>query len=333
MSQRLETSAFDYILPPELIATVPAAHREESRLMVVHRDSGQIEHRVFRDLPSYFTPDDLLVLNDTRVRPSLMKSEDGTLEILLLEETSPQHWVVLVKPGKKARPGMLLKFEKGLQAEVLRTLEGGERVLRFFQPFDVHEAAQMPLPPYILKQREKLGAAQPPCDDRERYQTVYAREEKSVAAPTAGLHFTPEILAKLNHTFLTLEVGLGTFRPVKTKFVEEHEMHWEHFIVPKGLAEKVASAKRLVAVGTTSVRVLESVDDLSPRRSRTNIFIYPPYKFKRVQAMVTNFHLPHSTLLMLVCAFGGYELMMRAYREAIAEKYRFYSYGDAMLIL
>lgn len=333
MSPRLATSAFDYVLPPELIATAPMPNRADSRLMVVRRAAGTLEHRGFKDLPSLLSPEDLLILNDTRVRPSLMKTMDGSLEILLLDETSPQHWVVLVKPGKKAKPGMRLRFAPDLEAEVLRTLEGGERVLRFYQPFDVHALGQMPLPPYILKQREKLGAAFTPIDDRERYQTVFAQEEGSVAAPTAGLHFTPEILQQTNHAFLTLQVGLGTFRPVKTAYVEDHEMHEERFRIPAGLAERAAAAKRIVAVGTTVARVLESVRDLNPQRGRTKIFIYPPYTFKRVGALVTNFHLPHSTLLMLVCALGGYELMMHAYHEAIKERYRFFSYGDAMVIL
>lgn len=329
----LETAKFAYDLPPELIATVPAVNRADSRLMVVRRETGVIEHRVFRELPSLLSPDDLVILNDTRVRPSLMRTVDHSVEILLLEESSPQHWVVLVKPGKKAKPGMVLNFADGVDAEVLTTLPGGERVLRFFKPLDVQKLGQMPLPPYILKQREKMGAEFHAINDRERYQTVFAQEEGSVAAPTAGLHFTPEILGQLNHAFLTLHVGLGTFRPVKTALVEDHEMHEERFSIPEGLAERVAQSKRIVAVGTTVTRVLESSRDLSKQRGRTKIFIYPPYEFKRVGAMVTNFHLPQSTLLMLVCALGGYELMMHAYHEAIKERYRFYSYGDAMVIL
>jgi len=264
-----------------------------------------------------------------------MTTVDGAVEILLLEETSPQHWVALVKPGKKAKPGARLVFpgDKGpIEAEVLKTLEGGERVFRFFSAFDPHVVAAMPLPPYILKQRKQL-AGETGCDDRERYQTVYARDEGSVAAPTAGLHFTPGLLAELNHAFLTLHVGLGTFRPVKSKLVSDHEMHRERFAIPAGFAEKAAAAKRLVAVGTTAARVLESVGNLEQQRGVTKIFIYPPYEFKRVGALVTNFHLPASTLLMLVCAFAGREATMAAYQEAIAQKYRFYSYGDAMLIL
>lgn len=332
MSHKLETSQFEFTLPPELIATQPAPNRSDSKLMVVHRETGEIEHRIFRDLPSLFTPDDLFVLNDTRVRPSLLRTVDNSVEILLLEETSPQHWTVLVKPGKKAKPGMRLIFPGDVNAEVLTTLDNGERVLRFYQPLDVDKVGQMPLPPYILKQRELLGAPIT-CDDRERYQTVYAHDVGSVAAPTAGLHFTPEILSQINHTFVTLHVGLGTFRPVKVRFVEDHDMHEERFIIPKGLAERAAAAKRIVAVGTTSARVLESVQTLSNQHGRTRIFIYPPYKFKRVNALVTNFHLPHSTLIMLVSAFAGTDLIKRAYAEAIEKKYRFYSYGDAMVIL
>jgi S-adenosylmethionine:tRNA ribosyltransferase-isomerase len=331
----LHTDQFYYKLPPELIATAPVADRASSRLLVLNRAGGKISHHSFSDLPALLSPGDLLVLNDTKVRPSAMTTIDGTVEILLLEETSPQHWVALVKPGKKAMPGARLTFpgESGpLEAEVLKTLAGGERVFRFFGKFDPHAIAAMPLPPYIMKRRRQMEAPVD-CDDRERYQTVYARDEGSVAAPTAGLHFTPELLAGLNHAFLTLHVGLGTFRPVKSTLVRDHEMHKERFSIPAGFAEKAAAAQRLVAVGTTAARVLESVTDLRAQRGVTDIFIYPPYEFKRVGALLTNFHLPQSTLLMLVCAFAGHEATVAAYHEAIAQKYRFYSYGDAMLIL
>jgi S-adenosylmethionine:tRNA ribosyltransferase-isomerase len=276
-----------------------------------------------------------------------MKTADGAVEILLLEETSPRHWVTLVKPGKKAKPGQLLTFalhrdgSTSLQAEVLKTLPGGERVLRFMQPFQPHEAAAMPLPPYILKRRQQLEAQRRENDyhDEERYQTVYAMEEGSVAAPTAGLHFTPGLLEQLPHAFLTLHIGLGTFRPVKSHLVRDHEMHEESFFIPSGLSEKIAAMKkekgrepRLLAVGTTAARVLESVSTLNSQRGTTRIFIYPPYSFKRVGALLTNFHLPKSTLLMLVCAFAGRDLIMAAYEEAIRHGYRFYSYGDAMFI-
>jgi S-adenosylmethionine:tRNA ribosyltransferase-isomerase len=257
---------------------------------------------------------------------------------LLLDETSPQHWVALVKPGARARPGMRLTFACNspggeIEAEVLKTLEGGERVLRFFGPLDIDATGQMPLPPYIRKRRGALGEAEYVAEDSERYQTVYARAAGSVAAPTAGLHFTPELLARFTRAFVTLHVGLGTFRPVKTEFLDDHDMHEEVYSIPAGLEEACAKAARVVAVGTTSARVLEASANLKPGSGRTRIFIRPPYKFKRVDALLTNFHLPHSTLLMLVSALVGREKLLAIYREAVRERYRFFSYGDAMLIL
>jgi S-adenosylmethionine:tRNA ribosyltransferase-isomerase len=327
---------YEFALPPELIATHPAARREESRLLVYHRAEDRVEHRHFYDLPEYFGADDLLVLNNSKVRPTALATSDGRLEVLLLEETSPRHWVALVKPGARAKPGMRLVFgtaEKPLEAEVLKTLPGGERVLRFFGELDLDAMGEMPLPPYIRKRREALGEKEHAAEDFERYQTVYASQAGSVAAPTAGLHFTPELLARFNHAFVTLHVGLGTFRPVKVEFIEDHEMHEEVYAIPEGLEAAYEKAKRVVAVGTTSARVLEAAHNLRPGRGRTRIFIYPPYEFKRVDALLTNFHLPHSTLMMLVSALVGREKLLEIYREAIAEKYRFFSYGDAMLIL
>jgi S-adenosylmethionine:tRNA ribosyltransferase-isomerase len=220
-----------------------------------------------------------------------------------------------------------------IEAEVLKTLPGGERVLRFFAELDLTRIGEMPLPPYIRKRRGVLGEAEHEAADFERYQTVYAREEGSVAAPTAGLHFTPELLARFNHAFVTLHVGLGTFRPVKTEFITDHEMHEEAYSIPPGFEAAYEAAQRIVAVGTTSARVLESAANLRPGRGRTRIFIHPPYEFRRVDALLTNFHLPHSTLLMLVSALVGRERLLDIYREAVARKYRFFSYGDAMLIL
>jgi S-adenosylmethionine:tRNA ribosyltransferase-isomerase len=220
-----------------------------------------------------------------------------------------------------------------IEAEVLKTLPGGERVLRFFAEPDLTKMGEMPLPPYIRKRRGVLGEEEHEAADFERYQTVYAREEGSVAAPTAGLHFTPELLARFNHAFVTLHVGLGTFRPVKTEFLNDHEMHEEAYSIPPGFEQAYEAAQRIVAVGTTSARVLESASNLRPGRGRTRIFIHPPYQFRRVDALLTNFHLPHSTLLMLVSALMGREKMLEIYREAVAQKYRFFSYGDAMLIL
>jgi len=334
------TSDYEYILPPELIAAHPAARREESRLLVYHRESGLIEHRHFFDLPDYLGPDDLLVLNDSRVCPAALATRDGRLEVLLLEETSPQHWVALVKPGARAKPGMRLHFtsrgggvEKEIEAEVLKTLAGGERVLRFFSVPDLDAMGEMPIPPYIRKRRGALGEREYVPEDFERYQTVYARQPGSVAAPTAGLHFTPELLSRFNHAFVTLHVGLGTFRPVKTEFIDDHEMHEETYSIPEGFEAAYEAARRIVAVGTTSARVLESAPHLRPYRGHTRIFIHPPYEFKRVDILLTNFHLPHSTLLMLVSALTGRERLLEIYREAVALKYRFFSYGDAMLIL
>ena len=331
---------YEFELPPELIATQPAARREQSRLLVYQRATDKVDHRRFDDLPQYLGPTDLLVLNDSKVRPAALATADGRLEVLLLDETSPQHWVALVKPGARAKPGMRLKFASGpdktaplLEAEVLKTLAGGERVLRFFAPVDLAQIGEMPLPPYIRKRRGVLGQPEHEKSDFERYQTVYARNEGSVAAPTAGLHFTPELLARFPHAFVTLHVGLGTFRPVKTEFLSDHEMHEEIYSIPAGFEAAYESAERVVAVGTTSARVLESAHTLRPGGGRTKIFIHPPYEFKRVDALLTNFHLPHSTLLMLVSAMIGRERLLEIYREAVVEKYRFFSYGDAMLIL
>lgn len=334
------TADYEYELPPELIAIHPAAQRAESRLLVYHRATDRVEHRHFYDLPEYLGPDDLLVLNDSKVRPAAMATSDGRLEVLLLEETSPQHWVALVKPGARAKPGMRLSFssgpgegEKPIEAEVLKTLPGGERVLRFFTAPNLDTLGEMPLPPYIRKRRVALGEQEHLPEDFERYQTVYAREAGSVAAPTAGLHFTPELLARFQHAFVTLHVGLGTFRPVKTEYLGDHEMHEEVYSIPEGFEAAYEAAKRVVAVGTTSARVLEAAPHLRHYRGRTKIFIHPPYEFKRVDVLLTNFHLPHSTLLMLVSALVGRERLLEIYREAVGLKYRFFSYGDAMLIL
>jgi len=308
--------------------------------LVYDRATGRVEHRHFYDLPEYLNPDDLLVLNDSKVRPAALTTSDGRLEVLLLDETSPQHWVALVKPGARAKPGMRLFFagrggeaDQVIEAEVLKTLPGGERVLRFFAPMDIDLMGEMPLPPYIRKQRKALGETEYTPEDFARYQTVYAKFAGSVAAPTAGLHFTPELLARFQHAFVTLHVGLGTFRPVKTEFLADHEMHEEVYSIPEGFETAYEAAGRVVAVGTTSARVLEAAPHLRKGGGRTHIFIHPPYEFKRIDGLLTNFHLPHSTLLMLVSALVGREKLMELYREAVGLKYRFFSYGDAMLIL
>jgi S-adenosylmethionine:tRNA ribosyltransferase-isomerase len=334
----LLTASYDFELPPELIATEPAARRDESRLFVYDWRTGTVAHRRFSDLPEYLKPDDLLVLNNSKVRRAAIATSDGRLEALLLDETSPQHWVALVKPGARAKPGMRLTFRghgaqaAEVEAEVLKTLPGGERVLRFFGPVDLEALGEMPLPPYIRKRRTTLGQPEHRPEDVERYQTVYADAPGSVAAPTAGLHFTPELLARFPHAFVTLHVGLGTFRPVKTERLADHEMHEELYSIPPGFAEAYEAAGRIIAVGTTSARVLESARELRGG-GRTRIFIHPPYEFKRVDALLTNFHLPRSTLLMLVSALIGRERLLELYREAVRERYRFFSYGDAMLIL
>ncbi|MEM9161435.1 MAG: tRNA preQ1(34) S-adenosylmethionine ribosyltransferase-isomerase QueA [Verrucomicrobiota bacterium] len=340
----LLTEAFHFELPEELIAEKPLPHREASRLLVLDRSVKTVEHHRFTDLPKFLTSQDLLVFNNSRVRPSVMHTVDGAIEITLLKETSPRHWRVLGLPGRKLKPGGRYSFAplpdaeknvKPITAEVLTTLPSGERVLRFFGDFNPADYAHLQLPPYINKRRRDLAEAGSPveCNDEERYQTVYAEPAGSVAAPTAGLHFTPEMIAQFNHAFITLHVGMGTFRPVKSKRVQDHDMHSEAFTIPEDLREQAKRAERVVAIGTTVCRVLESVPSLKPQVGETDIFIYPPHRFRRVDALLTNFHLPHSTLLMLVCAFAGTEFMLDAYRQAVAEKYRFFSYGDAMLIL
>lgn len=323
-------SDYQYELPPELIADRPPLRREESRMMVIHRKEGRIEHRVFKDFPSYLTPRDLLVLNDSRVIPARLHDASGKIEILLLEKRDPLHWTAMVRPGKRMRVGASVEVA-GTTATVIDILEDGTRVLKFVTPPDLDHYGEMPIPPYFHR----------PADDsdKERYQTVYARDLGSVAAPTAGLHFTPEILAGLNHAFVTLHVGAGTFQPVKSEDLSLHRMHHEHYTLSAETARRInetkASGGRIVAVGTTTTRVLESqpAGSLKPRSESTDIFIRPPYQFQRIDTLLTNFHLPGSTLLMLVSAFAGRDLIMEAYAVAIRERYRFFSYGDCMLIL
>ena len=339
----MKLSHFDYTLPESLIASHPTPSRDGSRLMVVHRGSGKIEHRLFSEIDLYLKPTDLLVLNNSKVIPSRLNSRNNEFEVLLIEESSPHHWIALMRPGRKAPIGKIIDFDphpdyqkrgvESIRAEVLRVLPQGERVLRFFGKLDLEAFGEIPLPPYIVKKRESESEARIHSEDSERYQTVYAQTPGSVAAPTAGLHFTPELLNRYSHAYVTLHVGIGTFRPVKTDQIENHVMHEESFQISDNLAEKYKNAERVIAVGTTSIRVLESAKTLSTQSGKTNIFIYPPYEFQRVDALITNFHLPKSTLLMLVSAFGGMELIRRAYEEAVREKYRFFSYGDAMIII
>ena len=345
----LRTSDFNYDLPEELIAQHPADKRDNSRLLVVHRDTGALEHRHFYNIIDYLNPGDVLVINDSKVIPArlygvLERRPDASIELLLLRQRELDVWETLVKPGKRARVGEKLVFGDGLlRGEVIDIVEEGNRLIRFDYDrtantniYDIlHRIGLMPLPPYITEQ----------LDDNDRYQTVYAREEGSAAAPTAGLHFTPELLDAIRAKGVAiapvmLHVGLGTFRPVKEDNIGNHIMHTEYFSVsPESAAlinERRAAGGRLICVGTTSCRTIESVareDGTIPAMSGdTGIFIYPGYRFKAVDALITNFHLPQSTLLMLVSAFYNRESMLEVYRTAVKEKYRFFSFGDAMFI-
>ncbi len=320
MSPRL--SDYDYNLPRELIAQRPPARREDSRMMVLNRDAQTIEHRRFHELKKFLQPGDLLILNDTRVLPARRFSTDGTIEFLFIDQIEPRRWKCLVKPGRKMRVGATAKIdETNLRVEEITP--DGERIVALDEDVDLYIGGSMPLPPYIGRASNE--------EDKARYQTVFARTPGALAAPTAGLHFTPEILAEIPHTFVTLHVGPGTFLPVRSENVSEHRMHAEHFSISASAASAINSAKGIVAVGTTVVRVLESArrenGKLIAQTGSTDIFIYPPYRFRAVD------HLPRSTLLMLVSAFAGREFLLHAYQEAIHERYRFYSYGDCMLIL
>lgn len=326
----MQTSDFDYELPPELIAQHPPERRGQSRLMVVDRSRGSISHHRFADFPDFLGKDDLLVLNDTRVVAARFFSDDGTREILRIEALDERTWKCLVRPGKRFRPGHTVGIG-GCTGTVLSVCEeGGERIIAFDRAPDEDLHGHLALPPYI----RRPDAA----DDRERYQTVYAREAGAIAAPTAGLHFPPEMISGLRHAFVTLHVGIGTFRPVATETLAEHRMHTERYHLPQETVEAIRTSRRTIAVGTTVVRVLESRAKegngvLKSGPGETGIFIHPPYRFQAVDALLTNFHLPRSTLLMLVSAFAGRELILEAYRTAIAERYRFFSYGDCMLII
>lgn len=341
----MKTSDFYYDLPKELIAQDPLEDRSSSRLLVLHRKSGRVEHRVFTDIVEYLKPGDCLVRNNTKVIPARLygtRVDTGaTIELLLLKRMENDVWETLVKPGKKARKGAVISFGDGiLTGEIIDVKEDGNRLIQFryegiFEEI-LDQLGQMPLPPYITHTLK----------DKNRYQTVYAKYEGSAAAPTAGLHFTEELFRKLEEkgvlvANVTLHVGLGTFRPVKVDDVSKHHMHTEFYQVTKEEADKINKAKqaggRIVCVGTTSCRTIESAADengvLKPGQGDTDIFIYPGYSFKMMDMLITNFHLPESTLLMLVSALAGKEQVMRVYEEAVQEKYRFFSFGDAMIIL
>ena len=328
----LRTKDFHYDLPQDLIADRPLAERSASRMMVVHRDSGQIEHKMFCDLPDYLTPEDLLVLNDTKVIPARVFSDDGSIELLCLDRMSPLDWRCLVRPGKKMKVGRALTVG-GIRGEVTEVFENGDRLVRWQAALDLDEHGHLALPHYMGRKDEE--------SDRERYQTVYAKEEGAIAAPTAGLHYTSAVLERLRHTFLTLHVGVGTFRPVSVEKLNDHVMHSERYHLSADTAKQVNQAGRVFAVGTTVTRVLESLANsvngarvLEKEQSgETDIFLHPPYDFRVVGALQTNFHLPESTLIMLVSAFAGRELTMEAYAKAVEERYRFYSYGDCMLLV
>ena len=340
----MKTSDFYYDLPEELIAQDPLENRSDSRLMVLDKETGAVSHHVFREIVDYLNPGDCLVINDTKVIPArLIGEREGTgakIEVLLLKRKTGDVWETLVKPGRKAKPGTRIQFGGGLLVgEVMDIVDEGNRLIRFefegiFEEI-LDQLGQMPLPPYITHQLK----------DKDRYNTVYATHSGSAAAPTAGLHFTPELLKTIEEKGIdiarvTVHVGLGTFRPVKVDDVENHHMHSEFYMIDEDAAEKINRAKengkRVICVGTTSCRTIESAADengrLKPCSGWTEIFIYPGYQFKILDCLITNFHLPESTLIMLVSALAGKENVLAAYEEAVKERYRFFSFGDAMFI-
>lgn len=341
----MKTSDFYFDLPQELIAQDPLEDRSSSRLLVLDRETGEIRHQIFKDIAAYLNPGDCLVVNDTKVIPARLfgtkVGTDAKIEVLLLKRKENNIWETLVKPGKKAKPGTKISFGEGLlMGEVIDVVEEGNRLIQFsyegvFEEI-LDQLGQMPLPPYITHQLK----------DKNRYQTVYAKHDGSAAAPTAGLHFTPELLEEIQRkgikiAHVTLHVGLGTFRPVKVEDVTEHHMHSEFYIVEEDQAKLINDTKKnggkVISVGTTSCRTLESATDengiLKAGSGWTEIFIYPGYQFKMIDHLITNFHLPESTLLMLVSALAGKENIMNAYETAVKERYRFFSFGDAMIIL
>jgi S-adenosylmethionine:tRNA ribosyltransferase-isomerase len=335
----MNVTDFDYHLPPDLIAQEPARPRDSSRLLVLHRDGGAIEHRRFRDLPAYLLPTDVVVLNETRVIRARLHGRrpgGGKAEVLLLEDRGEGVWEALVSPGRRLPPGREIVFEGAkTRAEVLARTPGGGRLLRFHDPELLPALGEVPLPPYITR----------PLAAESDYQTVYARRPGSSAAPTAGLHFTGEMLEAVRRrtaatVTLSLDIGLGTFRPIHAARVEDHDMHAENYFIPERTAavvsQALAAGRRVVAVGTTSARALEAAAEAGGVRAgagRTDLFIRPGYRFRAVGALLTNFHLPRSTLLLLVCALAGRDLLLHAYAEAVARRYRFLSFGDAMVIL
>ncbi len=325
----MRTSDFDFQLPGELVAQRPPERRGDSRMMVIHRASGNIEHRHFADFESFTNTGDLFVFNNTRVVPARFFSNDHSKEILRLNSLSENRWQCLVKPGKKMRTGHTIEIGTST-GTVKEVLENGDRIIEFDVGPDENAHGHLALPPYIDRPDD--------VSDQSRYQTVFAEKEGAIAAPTAGLHFSEEMMARLDHVFVTLHVGLGTFRPVAVEEVSGHKMHSERFAITEAVAKRIEEASRVIAIGTTVVRVLESCAAESKRFSErreglTDIFIHPPHQFKMVDGLLTNFHLPKSTLLMLVSAFASREIVLEAYQKAIEKGYRFFSYGDCMLLL
>ncbi len=337
----MKTSLFDYFLPSELIAQEPVEPRDSARLLVLERGTGKIEHRIFRDIVDYLKSGDLLVLNDTKVMPARLfgrRKTGGKVEVLLLRRRG-ELWEALLKPGRKGKVGEEIEISPLLRARVVGREESGIRIVKLECEGDVFSeikrVGQMPLPPYIKK----------PLSRPDEYQTVYARKEGSAAAPTAGLHFTDSLLKEIERkgvkkVFVTLHIGLDTFRPIREESVEEHQIHTEYYEISEGAAREInevkKAGKKVIAVGTTSVRVLETAarqGGVAPGKGFTDLYIYPGFEFKIVDALITNFHLPRTTLLVLVSAFAGRDLIMKAYKEAIERKYRFYSFGDAMFIM
>ncbi len=329
MAKELLTEDFNYDLPEELIASMPRKDRDGSRMMVIDRATGKISCRTFGDFKDYIGTDDICILNDTKVVPSRFFNQDGKIEIIRLEEPEPNVWKCLVRPGKKMRVDDSINIA-GVDGTVEKVLPDGERVIRFNNPINIEKHGELALPHYMKRDAEPI--------DQQRYQTVYAKNPGAIAAPTAGLHFTPQLLESIPHTFITLHVGVGTFQPVRADRIIDHKMHSERFYLSEGAALAISSAKRKIAVGTTVTRVLEhlsleSMNGIKSASGQTNIFIYPSHKFLGTDALLTNFHLPKSTLFMLVCALAGTDLMKEAYRKAVLEKFRFFSYGDCCLII
>ena len=329
MAKELLTEDFNYDLPEELIASMPRKDRDGSRMMVIDRATGKISCRTFGDFKDYIGTDDICVLNDTKVVPSRFFNQDGKIEIIRLEEPELNVWKCLVRPGKKMRVDDSINIA-GVDGTVEKVLPDGERVIRFNNPINIEKHGELALPHYMKRDAEPI--------DQHRYQTVYAKNPGAIAAPTAGLHFTPQLLESIPHTFITLHVGIGTFQPVRADRIIDHKMHSERFYLSEGAALTISSAKRKIAVGTTVTRVLEhlsleSMNGIKSGSGETNIFIYPSHKFLGIDTLLTNFHLPKSTLFMLVCALAGKDLMKEAYRKAVLEKFRFFSYGDCCLII